>query len=350
MNISFRYMEIDKALDGIESMKEGLNSIDETLSIEDFHLRPFTSRGISNDELKVLRSNFLKLIDSPTDVVGELHLKPVEFDQLIIRNSSKIFEGLHPVDAFQSEVWSYLTIRVFPDFALWRWPNNAPERYFGNPERNAFQRLWHRQWVLGADLAASLQEDEAISIFERMEALGSNKIIARPLAKHIIEYRKNRSKVDPGSSDVASQVTVRLRRSMAVVSLNSMSDQEVESFVSEHFETALAAMSKDKNQNRSEFSKLPGEAIFSTVVDVHQSKTIRKYSLKLDGTIIDKATGRTLDEVIGIGAKDIGLEILELHPHGGRFNIESNGEIFVYNQGDWKSIGVLKAEKWFEKE
>jgi hypothetical protein len=177
--------------------------------------------------------------------VKQITLKPIEFDQLFVRNCQILFQDFESIDTFQSEVWSYITIRVLPDLALWRWPDNAPERYFGNPERNAFQRLWHRSFILGPELGSELQEDEAISIFERMEALGSNKHVAVPLARRIVKYRLNRSKNEPGSSEVTSQVVVRLRRAMAVTNIVSLSEREIEKLIDDQFGFALESLAKN---------------------------------------------------------------------------------------------------------
>ncbi len=244
MSISARYLEISKTLEGIDSLKSGAFNFEDSINIEDYHLRPFTSRGISNEELAKFRTGILSMIGVADGNVTDTSLKPIEFDQLFVKNCDFLFQDFERIDTFQSEVWSYITIRVLPDLARWRWPDNAPERYFGNPERNAFQRLWHRSFILGPELGSELQEDEAISIFERMEALGSNKNIAVPLARRIVKYRLNRSKDEPGSSQVTSQVVVRLRRAMAVRSIVSYSDKEVESLIDEQFQLAVLALGK----------------------------------------------------------------------------------------------------------
>jgi hypothetical protein len=54
----------------------------------------------------------------------------------------------------------------------------------------------------------------------------------------------NRSKDEPGSSQVTSQVVVRLRRAMAVRSIVSYSDKEVESLIDEQFQLAVLALDK----------------------------------------------------------------------------------------------------------
>jgi len=211
MSVSYRYLDLSKTLKELETFKTSIINLESLLKREDFHLRPFTDRGVTDSELRSIRDNLFELA-GVVDTKGLSRvLAPIEFDQFFVRNCAHIFESLELVDAFQSQVWSYLTIRVLPDFALWRWPNNAPERYFGNPERNAFQRLWHRGFILGPELGSELQEDEAIKIFERMEAFGSDGCIASPFAQKIVDYRKSRSKGDPGSSEVAAQVAVRLR-------------------------------------------------------------------------------------------------------------------------------------------
>jgi hypothetical protein len=245
MSISSRYLELSKTLEEIDSLKSGAFSFEDSISIEDYHLRPFTSRGISNEELAKFRTGVLSMAGVSDGKVKYITLKPIEFDQLFVRNCQILFQDFESIDTFQSEVWSYITIRVLPDLALWRWPDNAPERYFGNPERNAFQRLWHRSFILGPELGSELQEDEAISIFERMEALGSNKNVAVPLARRIVKYRLNRSKDEPGSSEVTSQVVVRLRRAMAVTNIVSLSEREIEKLIDEQFGLALESLAKN---------------------------------------------------------------------------------------------------------
>ena len=245
MSISSRYLEISKTLEGIDLLKSSPFNFEDSISIEDYHLRPFTSRGMSNEELAKFRTGVLSMAGVSNGSVKDLTLKPIEFDQLFVRNCQILFQDFESIDAFQSEVWSYITIRVLPDLALWRWPDNAPERYFGNPERNAFQRLWHRSFILGPELGSELQEDEAISIFERMEALGSNKNVAVPLARRIVKYRLNRSKNEPGSSEVTSQVVVRLRRAMAVTNIVSLSEREIEKLIDDQFSFALESLAKN---------------------------------------------------------------------------------------------------------
>ena len=245
MSISSRYLEISKTLEGIDLLKSTPFNFEDSISIEDYHLRPFTSRGMSNEELAKFRTGVLSMAGVSKGNVKEITLKPIEFDQLFVRNCQILFQDFESIDTFQSEVWSYITIRVLPDLALWRWPDNAPERYFGNPERNAFQRLWHRSFILGPELCSELQEDEAISIFERMEALGSNKNVAVPLARRIVKYRLNRSKNEPGSSEVTSQVVVRLRRAMAVTNIVSLSEREIEKLIDDQFGFALESLAKN---------------------------------------------------------------------------------------------------------
>jgi hypothetical protein len=245
VSISSRYLELGKTLEGIDLLKSSTFNFEDSISIEDYHLRPFTSRGISNEELAKFRTGVLSMAGVSDGNVKDITLKPIEFDQLFVRNCQILFQDFESIDTFQSEVWSYITIRVLPDLALWRWPDNAPERYFGNPERNAFQRLWHRSFILGPELGSELQEDEAINIFERMEALGSNKNVAVPLARRIVKYRLNRSKDEPGSSEVTSQVVVRLRRAMAVTNIVSLSEREIEKLIEDQFGFALESLPKN---------------------------------------------------------------------------------------------------------
>ncbi|WP_144276619.1 hypothetical protein [Parenemella sanctibonifatiensis] len=72
-------------------------------------------------------------------------------------------------DAGQREVWSFLTLLVFPDILRARFPDLQRARALGG-ERNVLYRVWLRQELLG-DLARSgpnaLREDEFVQLLER---------------------------------------------------------------------------------------------------------------------------------------------------------------------------------------
>jgi hypothetical protein len=146
---------------------------------------------------------------------------------------------MSPIDGFNKDVWSYITMRVLPDLALWRWNvNKTDERFLGGSERSCFQRLWLRSYVLGGNLASQLQEDEAVNIFERPEALGGNRRLSLAIANYIVS---NRGVVDSNSgekiisTEIVKQTAKRLRRAMSVEVVQTMTEAELEKHVARTF-------------------------------------------------------------------------------------------------------------------
>jgi hypothetical protein len=131
-------------------------------------------------------------------------------------------------------------MRVLPDLALWRWKaKKTDERFIGGAERSCFQRLWLRSYVLGGDLASQLQEDEAVNIFERPEALGGNRRLSFAIANFIVN---NRGVVDSNSgekiisTEIVKQTAKHLRRAMSVQVVQTMTDAELNKHVTRTFD------------------------------------------------------------------------------------------------------------------
>ncbi len=245
MSISYRYLDLSTALNEVELVQSGAFKIDQLIELEDFHIRPFTESAISIARLHEIRTgifDLLKINPSNEETPKVLDAKwRAHFDRTLTKELPDILTDMSPADGFQTEVWSYLTLRVLPDLALIRWPANDQERFLGNPERNCFQRLWQRAYVLGGELASQLQEDEAIKMFERTEAIGSNRQLARSMALYIVTHRNGHKKLPTGSgmsSLIVAQAAKRIRRSMSVLSVQSMSEGELDNFVEENFREA----------------------------------------------------------------------------------------------------------------
>lgn len=100
-----------------------------------------------------------------------------------------------PADAAHDETWAFLTLVVFPDVAVRRFPDMKNERLLGTP-RNVLRRTWFREEVIG-DLQKRakrpLGEDELVGLFER-SALARNHALVRSLAAAVIKHEAgNRS-------------------------------------------------------------------------------------------------------------------------------------------------------------
>ena len=239
MNISYRHMTMETALAELDSVKAGSVNVLEALEVEDYHLRPFTDTSVSNERLLEARMAFFNALGSITGSTEDISVSFSEFDRIFTRIASEIFHDMSPIDGFNRDVWSYITMRVLPDLALWRWNvNKTDERFLGGSERSCFQRLWLRSYVLGGNLASQLQEDEAVNIFERPEALGGNRRLSLAIANYIVS---NRGVVDSNSgekiisTEIVKQTAKRLRRAMSVEVVQTMTDAELEKHVARTF-------------------------------------------------------------------------------------------------------------------
>ena len=71
------------------------------------------------------------------------------------------------------------------------------------------------------------------------------------------------------------------------------------------------------------------------------------YTLKLDGTIVERKTKQELQSVIGEKAVDIGKKLLTVHPSGGRLRVSNTGLVLGYEEERWVVIGAVCASDWF---
>jgi len=198
----------------------------------------------TSDDLARLRDGVL--------AVARAHGYPQErgrdytaFDQDLSRQLVDLM-GIAPADATRREVWNFISLRVLPDVTAWRFPARSKdgkhtatlERWLGHP-RNAYRRLWVRGYALGPELAGALIEDNYVNIFER-PTLGGDPRIARQLTSAMVAF----SQRDPGrklsTQEVMRDVAKRVLRVAGTVSLQALSDQQLEVVIEDAF-TATAA-------------------------------------------------------------------------------------------------------------
>ncbi len=127
-------------------------------------------------------------------------------------------DGCPSGEALRNDCWTFLTVIVMPDIALWRWPlkgETSPDskawrgRMLGGG-RNAFQRIFRRVMCLdrGVDhsdrwgLIRDLQEDDFSAILER-PGLSSNRNIAICLGE---EYLAMKQRLKHLGADVRQDV------------------------------------------------------------------------------------------------------------------------------------------------
>ena len=131
-----------------------------------------------------------------------------------------------PADAASEGVWSFLTLILLPDVAVWRFPQQTQERLIGRP-RNVFRRYWWRAHSLGAspgDPASELGEDQLVQIMERPSICGSRKL-ARRFARIVI--RAAASNPGVGIEPLMRDAAKRLVRLTPFVCFEALPDHEL---------------------------------------------------------------------------------------------------------------------------
>jgi hypothetical protein len=71
------------------------------------------------------------------------------------------------------------------------------------------------------------------------------------------------------------------------------------------------------------------------------------YTLKLDGTIIERKSKQELNVFIGEKAVEVGKKLLAIHPSGGRLRVSRTGLVLGYEKDCWVVIGAVSASEWF---
>jgi hypothetical protein len=132
-----------------------------------------------------------------------------------------------PADAAHDETWNFLTLIVFPEVAVLRFPDMPEERLLGT-NRNVLRRTWLRQEVLGDLMSSSdrsLGEDELVGLFERT-ALARNRALVRRLAAAIMEYHG-----DSARSVWARELYKRVTFATGPRLLDALSDGELDELI-----------------------------------------------------------------------------------------------------------------------
>lgn len=155
-------------------------------------------------------------------------------------------------EALRNDSWTFITIVILPDVALWRWPPKADQggtenrawkgRMLGG-SRNTFQRIFRRVMCLdrGIDhpdrwgLIRELQEDDFSAILER-PGLSSNRNIAISLGE---EYLAMKDRLRERSADarqtVYRQATKAIRAYGVVQPLDLMTAETRQQLIHDAF-------------------------------------------------------------------------------------------------------------------
>ena len=174
--------------------------------------------------------------------------------------------GIVPADAASEDVWTFLTLVVVPEIGPWRFPERKDERLLGKP-RNVLRRLWWRAWSVGPDLERSpegcepLGEDEFVGIMER-SIIGGNPRTARAVTKAVWQLDARRTGL--ARSELSRELFRRFRAFLAHLSVDALSDSELDALLQEVADSAVAAVQdrrlKNQRQSVERKTRLPNES------------------------------------------------------------------------------------------
>ena len=159
-------------------------------AVEHPHAAPVATGGrvASPDDIAKVRAAILDTVE-PWYSVGMVSRPQAAAFDLALGHTLHEQLQIVPADAAHDETWSFLTLVVFPDVAVLRFPGMHADRMIGSP-RNVLRRTWLRQQVLGDLLHSTdrpLGEDELVGLFER-SALARNHALIRRLAVAVLAY------------------------------------------------------------------------------------------------------------------------------------------------------------------
>ena len=125
-------------------------------------------------------------------------------------------------------------------------------------------------------------------------------------------------------------------------------EQEFEEIMIEaHVEQQAAIMEELMNEEMEQETR-HGSYVPSIGDPYTGSLLPQKYTLRLDGTIIDRREGLELKDKLGERAIEIGRSLLEHHPTVGRLRLSADGTVVGYEDEEWVVIGSIDLSNWFD--
>lgn len=152
-----------------------------------------------------------------------------------------------PADAAHDGVWSFLSLQLFPDYVMHRWPLNADgvlprDRWIGaqdGRDRNFLKSCW-RRWRVFGDLTerrpVPLGEDEYVALLER-SALARNQRVLRLAAEQILAAPEGLAR-----TTFAREFMKRITYQTGALSLDLLNDEELGALVSAAAADVLAEL------------------------------------------------------------------------------------------------------------
>jgi hypothetical protein len=206
----------------------GVSGVEALARVEHPRAGPVATGGrvANSGHIANVRAAVVKTIE-PWRLLGTVpRLQVAAFDLALGRALHEHLQII-PADAAHDETWSFLTLVVFPDVALLRFPDMHVDRLIGTA-RNVLRRTWFRQEVLGDLLHSTdrpLGEDELVGLFER-SALARNHALIRRLAVAVLAYDGPTAR-----SEWARDLYKRVRFSTGPRLLDALSDAELDAVI-----------------------------------------------------------------------------------------------------------------------
>lgn len=143
--------------------------------------------------------------------------------------------GIAPHAASSVGMWTFITVCVLPDVAVWRFPEPGVDRLSGHVNRNVFRRLWWRVEILGVppDVPDAIwdREDVLVQIMER-PGLSGNPSVARILADVFRAGTEDRAEAQ--YQELMRDFQLRIMRTSALIRLDLLTRDELIRLLSEH--------------------------------------------------------------------------------------------------------------------
>jgi hypothetical protein len=186
----------------------------------------------------VPEATLVELRDAVRAVVDELGIARSErlgdaaFDQRLPGILHRVM-AIVPADAATEGVWSFISLVLLPEAAVWRWPKMHVDRMTGH-YRNVFRRLWWRAEILGGggdDPPVLLGEDQLVAVMER-PTIGGERRLARSFCRAVLNHMELRPDAGGGMA-LMREAAKRLIRFTPFVAMGALKDKELEAIMQE---------------------------------------------------------------------------------------------------------------------
>lgn len=199
-------------------------------------------KRVDREQLSELRE---AVVDAASECGFPNHRRQKAIADFDLRCAQILYEmpQIPMVEAFRPEMWSFLSLVLLPDVAMWRYPGIPLERVSGGV-RDVFRRLWQRAFQIAAvpgfpenwSLLDSLSEDAFVQILER-PGLAADRRLSRLIAEVWVEMSEA---VGAGSMEDLHRRAVRNMRSVfPIICFDVLGDDEMRDLVLREYQLGL---------------------------------------------------------------------------------------------------------------